>query len=82
MNKHMKILHIPTGQYFIIAPVGDKGEYLMDTERYKTHWRDVRCEVSKYFWYRVWKYNKITDFYMDGNKTPYLNNKTEFALVD
>jgi len=80
----MKILHIPTAQYFILAPLSEK-TYLLDTATTKG-WMGVIADIDAGTWNSLWKDKRISDIYFgydidDTNRVKDVS-KIEFELVE
>ncbi len=80
----MKILHITTGQYFLLAPLGE-GTYLLDTAD-TPGWSGVIFDISPGAWNALWLNKNITDIYLGYDIDPKNRvkqvSKIEFELVE
>lgn len=60
--KKYKILHIPTGEYCLIAPYND--EYLLDVVNTKNQWCFIQRNISYFKWHFLFKHNKLNHIFI------------------
>ena len=91
----MKILHIPTANYCILAPISKKHDilYILDARKHnKEYWCGVIDNITLEEWNNLWESNRIPDIYVEdryySDASEYRTNnmtdinKNEFELVE
>ena len=70
----MRILHIPTGEYCLIAPFRSKSttDYLIDKINNNNDWNSIQSNISVFKWLHLCYHNKINHIYV-YNKDRYMH---------